>query len=177
LQLITENNLVLGTLEQYPKLDLAIDGADECDSNLNCIKGGGGCLTQEKIVAYSAKTLVIVADCSKDQTILGTKWTKGVPIEVIPMAYKMVQNKLLELGSTAANLRQAKAKAGPCVTDNGCFIIDAVFPVDAMKEPEKLENSIIGIPGVVCTGLFVGMAAEAFFGKSSTEVVRRKRNN
>mmetsp|Transcript_1128 Transcript_1128/g.1651 ORF Transcript_1128/g.1651 Transcript_1128/m.1651 type:complete len:245 (-) Transcript_1128:592-1326(-) len=174
-QLITENGLVLGSLEQFPQLDVAIDGADECDANLNCIKGGGGCLTQEKIVAYSAKTFVVVADSSKDSRVLGDNWKKGVPIEVIPMAYKMIQNKLGEaVGATVTPLRMAKSKAGPCVTDNGCLIIDAVFPEASMSNPAKLERAILDIPGVVCTGLFVGMVTEAFFGQPDGTVKSRK---
>jgi len=171
-QLITENGLVLGTSEQYPELDVAIDGADECDAQLNCIKGGGGCQTQEKIVAYSAKTFVVIADSSKDSEVLGTTWKKGIPIEVVPMAYTMVQNKLASLGATATPLRMAKSKAGPCVTDNGGLIIDAVFP--DMSKPAEIEKDLCAIPGVICTGLFCNMAAEAFFGQPDGSVKTRK---
>ena len=93
------------------QLDLTIDGADEVDSDLNLIKGGGGCLTQEKIVASYSKQFVIVADDRKDASRLGERWDKGVPIEVLPLAYKPVISKLIqELGGKPV-LRIAKSKA------------------------------------------------------------------
>ena len=160
-QLITENNLILSDLEQTPELDVAIDGADEVDADGNCIKGGGGCLTQEKIVASCAKTFVVIADSSKNSKRLGDSWKKGVPVEVIPMAYKVVMLKLekMELYPT---LRMAKSKAGPLVTDNGNFIIDFTFK--NIEDWKKLNNDIINIPGVVETGLFLKMHKEAIFG-------------
>ena len=89
-QLIVENNLILSDLERTPQLDVAIDGADEVDSDLTLIKGGGGCLLQEKIVVHAAKEFVVVADFRKDSKILGQQWKKGVPIEVLPLAYKPI---------------------------------------------------------------------------------------
>jgi len=160
-QLITENNLFLSDLEQSPKLDIAIDGADEVDVNGNCIKGGGGCLTQEKIVASCAKTFVIIADSTKNSLKLGEKWTKGVPVEVIPMAYKVVMLKLEQMGLKPV-LRMAKSKAGPLVTDNGNFIID--FGFDEVSDWKELNEKIINIPGVVETGLFINMHQCAIFG-------------
>ena len=85
-QLIVQHGLVLSDLEITPELDIAIDGADEVDSNLTLIKGGGGCLLQEKIVINAAKEFVVVADYRKDSTDLGQQWAKGVPIEVLPLA-------------------------------------------------------------------------------------------
>ena len=72
---------------------MAIDGADEVDMNLNCIKGGGACQLQEKIVAASAKVFVVIADYRKESKVLGEKWKKGVPVEVVPMAYQAIMNK------------------------------------------------------------------------------------
>ena len=74
-------------LNQHPIIDVAFDGADEVDSSLNCIKGGGACQLQEKLVAAAAKKFVVVADYRKDAEVLGTQWKAGVPLEVIPMAY------------------------------------------------------------------------------------------
>jgi len=127
--LLLQNKLTVGSLEDYPVIDVTIDGADEVDANLALIKGGGGCQTLEKIVAYNSKALVIVADYRKDSTSLGEQWKKGVPIEVIPTAYVPVQNKLKALGATAVKLRMgsAETKMGPVVTDNGNFILDADF--------------------------------------------------
>ena len=140
-----------------------IDGADEVDINLNCIKGGGGCLTQEKIVASCAKTFVIIADSTKQSLQLGENWKNGIAVEVIPMAYSSVCLKLKNLGFYPA-LRMANAKTGPLVTDNGNFIID--FKFDKLIDSESVNNSLIAIPGVVETGLFIGMANSVIFGFS-----------
>ena len=86
-QLIIQNELNLASLEQYPEIDIDIDGADEIDKDLNLIKGGGGCLVQEKILASNSKKLIIIVDFRKNSEKLGTNWKKGIPIEVIPMAY------------------------------------------------------------------------------------------
>ncbi|XP_064120660.1 ribose-5-phosphate isomerase-like [Macrobrachium nipponense] len=110
-QLIIQNNLKLSDLEITPELDVAIDGADEADANLTLIKGGGGCQLQEKIVASAAKLFVVIADYRKDSTSLGEQWKKGVPIEVVPMAYRPVQMKLESLLGGKAVLREAKSKA------------------------------------------------------------------
>lgn len=145
------------------QLDVAIDGADEVDSDLICIKGGGGCLTQEKIVASCAKEFIVIADSSKESKILGENWRKGVPVEVIPMAYIPVSIKLKELGLRPV-LRMAKSKAGPLVTDNGNFIID--FGFEDVSDWKKLNNEIIAVPGVVETGLFISMAKCVIFGNA-----------
>ncbi|XP_045109039.1 ribose-5-phosphate isomerase-like isoform X1 [Portunus trituberculatus] len=170
-QLIVNNNLEISDLEITPELDVAIDGADEADQQLTLIKGGGGCQLQEKIVAAAAKTFVVIADYRKDSTVLGEQWKKGIPIEVVPMAYCPVKLKIEnELGGQAV-LRQAKAKAGPVVTDNGNFILDWVF--DKIHDWEKVNQQIMMIPGVVETGLFVGMASTAYFGMQDGSVKER----
>ena len=87
-QLIIEHGLTLSDLEITPELDIAIDGADEVDAELSLIKGGGGCLLQEKVVINAAKEFVVVADYRKDSSDLGQQWSKGVPIEVLPLAYR-----------------------------------------------------------------------------------------
>jgi ribose 5-phosphate isomerase A len=129
-QLITSNSLVLSDLNRHPEVDVAIDGADEVDTQLNCIKGGGGCHTQEKLVAANAKMFIVIADnrccqlslcilclnctlCScirKDSKSLGEKWTKGIPVEVIPFAYASVMRKIEALG-LKPTLRMATQKA------------------------------------------------------------------
>lgn len=175
-QLILENKLQLGTLEQYPELDVAIDGADEVDANLNLIKGGGGCLTQEKIIASCAKEFFVIADDRKDTAVLGTYWKKGVPIEVVPMAYHPVQLKIQKLLGGKAELRMAHRKAGPIVTDNGNFIVDWLFDsaqIDWLETDRKLHC----IPGVMETGLFLKMAKAAYFGTSDGKVSVRTSSN
>lgn len=166
-QLIVENGLTLVSLDQYPELDLDIDGADEIDKNLNLIKGGGGCLVQEKIVASNSKKLVIVADFRKNSENLGEKWKRGIPIEVIPISYVPIMKKLEKLGGTPV-LRMAQAKAGPLVSDNGNFIIDVNFGV--IMDPGKLNLSLLTIPGIVDTGLFIGMTSKAYIGLEDGKV-------
>ncbi len=173
-QLIVENRLTLASLDQYPELDLDIDGADEIDKKLNLIKGGGGCLVQEKIVASNSKKFVIVADFRKNSVNLGEKCVSGVPIEVIPISYVPIMKKLEKLGGTPV-LRMAKAKAGPLVSDNGNFIIDANFGV--IKDPGELNLNILTIPGVVDTGLFVGMTSKAYIGLEDGKVTTLVKKN
>jgi len=171
-QLIVDAGLTLSDLDRHPILDLAIDGADEVDKMLNCIKGGGGCLTQEKIVASCAKKFVVIADSGKKSEEFGEKWQKGVPVEVIPMAHQPVLVKMKAKGLKPI-LRMAKSKAGPLVTDNGNFIID--FKFDEVKDWRQLNQELMMMPGVVDTGLFIGMADTVIFGNidGSIEVFNR----
>jgi len=170
-QLIIEHGLTLSDLEITPELDIAIDGADEVDAELSLIKGGGGCLLQEKIVINAAKEFVVVADYRKDSSDLGQQWSKGVPIEVLPLAYRCVQLEIERRFGGKAVVRQAKAKAGPLVTDNGNFIIDWHF--DKIREWRAFGLELNNIPGVVEHGLFCGLAKEAFFGNADGSVSTR----
>jgi ribose 5-phosphate isomerase A len=141
------------TLDEHPRLDLAVDGTDQVDGKLNLIKGRGGALTREKIVAASSKQFIVVADETKLVKKLGTD--QPVPIEVVPFALEPVTLKMREMGGKPV-VREGKGKVGPVVTDNGNFIVDADFgPIDT---PKELESQLRVIPGVVETGLFVGMA-------------------
>ncbi|XP_063315884.1 ribose-5-phosphate isomerase [Pelobates fuscus] len=172
-QLILENDLTLTDLDRHPELDVAIDGADEVDSDLNLIKGGGGCLTQEKIVAACAKSFIVVADFRKDSKNLGEQWKKGIPIEVIPMAYVPVSKALQGQFGGVAELRMAISKAGPVVTDNGNFLLDWKF--DKVHDWNTINTAIKMIPGVVDTGLFINMAERVYFGmEDGTVSVRDK---
>jgi len=171
-QLIVENGLTLVSLDQYPDIDLDIDGADEIDKNLNLIKGGGGCLVQEKIVASNSNKFIIIADFRKNSENLGEKWKRGVPIEVIPISYVPIMKKLEKLGGTPV-LRMAQAKAGPLVSDNGNFIIDVDF--GELTDPGKLNLDLLTIPGVVDTGLFIGMASKAYIGLEDGQIMTLKK--
>ncbi|KAK1175108.1 ribose-5-phosphate isomerase [Acipenser oxyrinchus oxyrinchus] len=172
-QLILEHGLTLSDLDRHPELDVAIDGADEVDSELNLIKGGGGCLTQEKIVAGCAKRFIVIADYRKDSKALGEQWKKGVPIEVIPMAYVPVTRTIARRFGGVVVLRMAVSKAGPVVTDNGNFILDWKF--DQVHDWKSVNTAIKMIPGVVETGLFVEMAERVYFGmEDGTVGVRDK---
>jgi len=167
-QLILEHGLILSDLSQTPELDVVIDGADEVDLMLNCIKGGGGCQLQEKIVASCGKKFVVIADYRKKSKSLGDQWKKGIPLEVVPMAYVPVLNKLEALGLTA-KLRMAQSKAGPVVSDNGNFVLDATF--DTAFAWSELEAKLLAIPGIVETGLFLDMAEKAYFGMEDGKVI------
>jgi ribose 5-phosphate isomerase A len=167
-QLIIDNKLDLVSLEQYPAIDLDLDGADEIDKDLNLIKGGGGCLVQEKILASNSKELVIIADFRKKSEVLGTNWKKGVPIEVIPMSYFPLMKKFKKLGGTPI-LRMAKSKSGPLITDNSNFIIDVDF--GEINNPVELNQKLLHIPGIVDTGLFNGIASKAYIGTQNGEVL------
>lgn len=113
--MILQHGLKLGTLLEYPEIDVAIDGADEVDENLNCIKGGGGCHLQEKIVIKNAKLFVVVADERKDSKVLGEQWKNGVPVEVVPMAYTTVARTLQSTCNAKSVLRMAKVGQVDCI--------------------------------------------------------------
>lgn len=166
-QLILEHGLRIGSLDQYSEIDVAIDGADEIDDNLNLIKGGGGCLVQEKIVASSSRRFVVIADWRKKSSQLGEKWRQGIPIEIIPEANLPLIKKLKVLGGKPT-LRMAKAKMGPLVTDNGNFIIDVDF--GKITNPKELQYQLKSLTGVVDSGLFVEMTTKAYIGQIDGKV-------
>ncbi|KAH9524978.1 hypothetical protein Btru_000013 [Bulinus truncatus] len=167
-QLINDHGLALGSLETSPDIDVAIDGADEVDSEINLIKGGGGCLMQEKIIASCAKELFIIADTRKNSQVLGTTWKKGVPIEVLPMAYRPVQLKIMQLLGGKALLRMASQKAGPVVTDNGNFLIDWQF--EGEQNWHEVDRVLHQVPGVIETGLFLNMTKTVYFGTTDGQL-------
>lgn len=174
-ELINGGGLHLGEIDGHPYIDVAFDGADEVDSNLQCIKGGGACLFQEKLVASCAKKFVIVADYRKNSAQLGEKWHQGIPIEIVPLAHAKVIKDLVALGSVDPALRMGgKAKAGPVLTDNGNFIIDAPFPIGI--DPVQLLSSIKALCGVVECGIFANMAEVAYFGNEDGSVDVRYSN-
>lgn len=128
---------------------------------------------QEKIVASCAKKLIVIADYTKNSKHLGEQYKKGIPIEVVPMAYVPIKQRIeKEFGGTL-KLRMAVAKAGPCVTDNGNFILDWNFTTDANVDWDKVNTRIVSMAGVVETGLFVNMAQHAYFGMSDGTVFER----
>ena len=176
-QLILAAGLRLVYIQDLPAgaaLDVCFDGADEVDDALNLIKGGGACLTQEKIVASAARRFVCVADFRKRSPRLGTAWKQGIPIEVLPFAAGRVLAELKLLGSAEARIRPGlPGKAGPVVTDNGMLIIDAPFPplllpADNNSLPagqergagiwtvDELAQKLINIVGVAEVGIFHG---------------------
>jgi ribose 5-phosphate isomerase A len=155
----TELGLSLGmdvtTLDKLPELDVYIDGADEVGPELALIKGGGGALLREKIVASAAKRFVVVVDSTKVVEHLGKF---PLPVEVIKMALPLVGPKLEGLGLHPKQ-RQAKSGNGPYLTDEGNYILDCAC--GEIDDPEVLAAEIRGIVGVVEHGLFLGMASLA----------------
>lgn len=167
-QLIIQNDLQLVSLEMYPNIDIDFDGADEVDKDLNLIKGGGGCLVQEKIIASNSKQLIIIVDFRKKSDTLGTNWKRGIPIEVIPMAYFPIMEKLKKLGGKPI-LRMAQSKSGPLISDNGNFIIDVNF--GGLSNPSELNMKLLNIPGIVDTGLFIDITSKVYVGLEDGKVL------
>lgn len=159
--LAVKHGIPITTLEEHSILDLTIDGADQIDDELNLIKGMGGALTREKIVASASKKLVIVADERKKVKFLGEN-NQPVPIEAIPFATPIVMHKIKEMGGKPF-LRESNKKVGPVITDNGNIIVDVNFGL--VHEPAELNHKLKGIPGVVETGLFVKMADFIYLGE------------
>ena len=162
-QLAVEHRIPLTNLDINPSLFLTVDGADEVDKDLNLTKGGGGALFQEKIVASASEKLIIIVDESKLVDHLATRF--DIPIEVLPFALGVVKRKISEMGITPL-IRMAERKMGPIVTDNGNFILDLKFP-EPIQNPAKVAVNLKMTPGVVETGLFIGMASEVHVGLES----------
>jgi ribose 5-phosphate isomerase A len=167
--LAIEAGIPLATLAQHPELDIAIDGADQIDSKLYAIKGGGAAHTREKIVSASAKCFLVVVDESKTSTQLN----KTVPVEVLPFAKTLVIKKIKELGGKP-DLRLAMRKDGPVITDNGNFVLDVDFGV--INDPDDLSLRLSSIPGVVEHGVFCNVD-ELYIGKrdGSVEIIRKQK--
>ncbi|MCC7553405.1 MAG: ribose-5-phosphate isomerase RpiA [Methanobacteriaceae archaeon] len=156
-QLAIDCGIKIGSTEEYD-IDLAIDGADAIDYNLDIIKGGGASHTIEKIVDYAANKFYVIADEEKYVDELSEI---PLPIEIIPVAVRLVSENLKDMGAKPV-LRIAKNKQGPVVSDNGNFIIDAKF--QSISNPPQLERSLNSIPGVVENGLFTQMADKVILG-------------
>ncbi|ADD08359.1 ribose-5-phosphate isomerase RpiA [Candidatus Aciduliprofundum boonei] len=156
-KLAKEMGIKLGSINDYQVIDLTIDGADEVDRNLNLIKGGGGALLREKMIAHASKYEIIVVDESKVKSVLGDF---PLPIEIVKFGYKRTMNVLSTLGCKPL-LRVKNGEA--YITDNGNYIVDCKF--ERIDEPAKLERRIDEIPGVVEVGLFVGLANKVIVGK------------
>jgi len=149
----------LTTLDEHPEPDIAIDGADQVDRELNMIKGLGAALTREKILESAAKLLVIVVDETKLTNKLGLE--QVVPVEVLPFAVTPVSKALRKMGGNPI-LRASNSEGKPIKTDNSNFIIDVDF--GPIEHPTVLEKEINMIPGVIECGLFLGMADVVYVG-------------
>ena len=167
-RLAKQLGIPIGELRSHPPVDITIDGADEVDPDLNLIKGLGGALVREKIVASCTNLEIIVADHSKLVGYLGQK--APVPVEIVKFAREATAHKLEKLGCvTKLRIRNEE----PFVTDNGNYIVDCRFK--HIDDPRRLEADINMIPGVVDNGLFVGLADKVIIASSDgTRIMERK---
>lgn len=148
-KLASEYGIQLIDINEVDQLDIAIDGADEIDGNFFAIKGGGGALLREKIIASAAKTFIVVADGSKKVQSLGHF---PLPVEVVPFGYKQTERSIRKLGcKTELRMREEEIY----VTDNGNYIVDCSFP--SIQNPSQLHQALNSIVGVVENGLFIHM--------------------
>jgi ribose 5-phosphate isomerase A len=154
-----ELGIPLRSLEEVGRLDVTVDGADEVDPNLDLVKGLGGALLREKMVAQATRHLVIIVDTGKIVDRLGTR--SPVPIEVVPFGWAAHQPFLGELGGEG-RLRE-DAEGQPYVTDNQNYILDCFFP-DGIRKPAFLERALQERAGIVESGLFLGLAQEILVG-------------
>lgn len=148
----------LTTLEEHPVIDLTIDGADEVDDGLNLIKGGGGALLREKIVAQASQREIIVVDETKLSPALGTQW--AVPVEVTPFGWRSQAAYLETLGAEVS--RRQDEVGSPFLTDQGNFILDCDF--GPLGDPASLAARLDGRAGIVEHGLFLGLATDVIIG-------------
>lgn len=155
----TEMNIPLATLEDFPKLDIALDGADEIESgSLHLIKGGGGNLLREKLIAIVSRRLIIVADERKLSARLASR--VPVPIDVVPFGWKTTAKRLEREG--AQPILRMDTRGNPFVTDGGAYVLDCAF--EAIHSPLELQESLNSVVGVIEHGLFLGMASEVIIG-------------
>ena len=157
----------LTTLDEVQDIDVTIDGADEVDPQLSLIKGGGGALLREKIVASATRKFVVIADSSKQVTMLGKF---PVPVEVIKFAEGLVAKKIAALG--AAVKVRADSSGRKFITDEGNHILDCNF--GQIHDPPALARELERMPGVVEHGLFIGMAALALIAKGDQVIELRR---
>lgn len=148
----------LTTFATHPRIDLTIDGADEVDPNLNLIKGGGGALLREKIVAQASQQEIIVVDEGKLSPALGTHF--AVPVEVVPFGWQSQTHYLEELGATW--LLRLDTSGQPFITDQGNYILDCRF--GPIADPIRLGQALDSLAVVVEHGLFLGLATRVVIG-------------
>lgn len=157
--LCRELGVKLSTLDETPELDLTIDGADEIDPSLALVKGGGGALLREKIVAAASARMLVIADASKLVEVLGAF---PLPVEVNPFGLRATQIAIAKAADglgLAGPLTLRMTNGEPFVTDGGHFIVDASF--GRIPDPRALSDALLAIPGVVEHGLFLGLADAA----------------
>ena len=154
----------MSTLDQTPELDLTIDGADEVDAELRLIKGGGAALLREKIVAAASRRMVVIADAGK---LVGTLGRFPLPIEVVPFGLEATRRAVAAaIAASGANgelVLRKRPDGTTLLTDGGHFILDA--HLGSIADPERLAALLNQVPGVVESGLFIGLATAAFIAR------------
>jgi ribose 5-phosphate isomerase A len=163
-RLAEQLEIPMATLDEHPKIDIDIDGADEIDPQLNLIKGGGGAFLREKIIASVSRRFIVIADSAKQVKRLGKF---PLPVEVVPFAQSLIKAQIEALGAKVA--LRSYAYGNPYVTDEGHHILDCTF--GEIDNPPALAEKLCHIPGIVEHGLFIGMAEMALIGKD-VEVIR-----
>lgn len=160
------HGIPLASLEEVGEVDVTVDGADEIDGAFRMIKGGGGALLREKVVAQASRREVIVVGAAKVVAKLGS--TFPLPVEIVPFAHAPVRKTLAKLG----DVRLREADGVPYRTDNGHWILDVRFAT-GIDDPTELEASLHRIAGVVETGLFIGLAHRLVVGMDDGTVETR----
>ena len=163
----------LTTLDETPNLDLTVDGADELDDKLRLIKGGGGALLREKVVAMASRRMVVIADASKLVPAIGKY---PLPVEIIRFGVAATCQLLERLAAEAGCRGEIKMRLGadgqPFITDGGNFLVDCAF--GCIDSPDALDQALKRIPGVVENGLFLDIASTAIIaGPAGVDVLRR----
>jgi ribose 5-phosphate isomerase A len=166
-ELATSLGIPLTTFDECQEIDVTVDGADEVDPQLRLIKGGGGAMLREKIVASATKKMIVVADATKQVQTLGKF---PLPVEVIKFAQALVAKRITALGAQV-KLR-ANSDGTPYLTDENNHILDCRF--GQIRDADQLARQLSEMPGVVEHGLFIGMASVALFA-SGTEIVELSR--
>ena len=141
----------INTLDDYPQLDLSIDGADEVDPGLAMIKGGGGAMLRERLVLAAARERMIIVDTSKIVPVLGTRW--AVPVEVTRFGWRVAERALIDLGAMP---KMRLTGQQPFISDEGNYVLDCQF--GQIPDPAGLASRISGLPGVMAHGIFVDFA-------------------
>ena len=149
-----ELGIPLASLDHHPVVDVTIDGADEVDPNLDLIKGGGGALLREKIVAQASRREVIVVDEAKRSLVLGTRW--ALPVEVVPFGWPAQAAFVTSLGADVA--LRLRLDGDPFLTDQGNYLLDCRF--GPILQPASLASRLDARAGIVAHGLFIGLATD-----------------
>lgn len=158
----------LTSFEECPEIDVTVDGTDEVDPELRLIKGGGGALLREKIVASASKQYVTIADSTKRVPVLGKF---GLPVEVIKFAMPVVKKKIEALGAEVSPRRNKDGKS--YLTDENNYILDCRF--GEIRDAERLARKLSDMPGVVEHGLFIGMAGVVLIAEGDQIIELRAR--